>query len=75
MKIIKTICQLGQLNVSDIVRRINLIFTATLNHLKLLESEGVLSVWVYGRVHLYRLGDSKKAKAVVALVEAWTNTS
>jgi len=75
MKIIKTIYQLGQLNASDIARRINLNYTATQKHLKLLESEGVLSVWVYGRVHLYRLSDSKKAKAVVALVEAWTNTS
>lgn len=74
MKILKLIYQLGQLNVSDVARRIKMNYAATAGHLKILEKEGILEARVYGRVHMYRFGDSKKAKAVTALIEAWENT-
>jgi DNA-binding transcriptional ArsR family regulator len=71
MKILKLIYQLGQLNVSDIARRVKINFTSTSNHLKVLESEGILKVYRYGRIRMYRFDDSTKAKAVVALIEVW----
>jgi DNA-binding transcriptional ArsR family regulator len=71
MKILKLIYTLGQLNVSDIARRINMNYSATSDHLKLLESEGILAVRVYGRVRMYRFSESEKAKAVGALIEVW----
>ncbi len=71
MKILKLIYQLGQLNVSDLARRIKMNYTATAGHLKVLEKEGIIEPRVYGRVHMYRFGDSYKAKAVAALIEAW----
>jgi DNA-binding transcriptional ArsR family regulator len=72
MKILKLIYQLGQLNVSDVARRLKLNFTSTSEHLKVLESEGILQERTYGRVRMYRLNEgSAKAKAVVALIEAW----
>ncbi|MCW4029428.1 MAG: metalloregulator ArsR/SmtB family transcription factor [Candidatus Bathyarchaeota archaeon] len=72
LKILKLINQLGQLNVSDIARRINMNYTATANHLKLLQTEGLLQERTYGRVRLYRLNqDSPKAKAIAELIEAW----
>ena len=72
MKILKVIYQLGQLNVSDIARRIKLNFTSTSEHLKVLTSEGILQERTYGRVRMYRLDESSaKAMAVVALIEAW----
>jgi len=71
MKILKLIYQLGQLNVSDLARRINMNYTATSGHLKILEQEGIIEVRVYGRVHMYRFSDSERAKVVAALVEVW----
>jgi DNA-binding transcriptional ArsR family regulator len=71
MKILKLIYQLGQLNISDVARRIKMNYTATAAHLKLLAAEGILAERVYGRVHMYRFSDSEKAKAVAALIEVW----
>jgi len=72
MKILRIVARLGALNVSDIARRINLNFSTTNQHLKLLESEGVLQQKVYGRIRMYRFNEaSAKAQAVQKLIEAW----
>jgi DNA-binding transcriptional ArsR family regulator len=72
MKILKLIARLGALNVSDIARRINLNYTTTNQHLKLLESEGILQQRVYGRIRMYKFNESSpKAKAVQNLIETW----
>jgi DNA-binding transcriptional ArsR family regulator len=72
MKILKLIDQLGQLNVSDIARRIKMNYSTTNAHLKLLETEGILQQRVYGRIRLYRFNEgSAKAKAVQNLIEVW----
>lgn len=72
MKILKLIYTLGSLNASDIARRINMNYAATAEHLKILESEGILQERTYGRIRMYRFNEaSAKAKAVVGLIEAW----
>jgi len=72
MKILKLVAQLGELNVSDIARRIGVNFTTTSRHLRLLEEEGVLQQRVYGRIRMYRFNKaSPKAKAVQNLIDAW----
>ncbi len=72
MKILKLIYQLGQLNVSDIARRLKLNFVSTSKHLKLLESEGILQERTYGRVRMYRFNEgSAKAKALQNLLDVW----
>ncbi len=72
MKILKLVARLGALNISDIARRINLNYSTTKQHLKLLESEGVLQQRVYGRIRMYKFSDaSPKARAVQNLIEAW----
>ena len=71
MKILKLIYQLGQLNVSDLARRIKMNYTATVGHLKILEQESIIDSRVYGRVHMYRFSESERAKAVATLIEAW----
>ncbi len=72
MKILKLIYQLGSLNVSDVARRLKLNYASTSEHLKVLESEGILLEHKYGRVRMYRFSQgSAKAKAVVGLIEAW----
>lgn len=72
LKILKLVAQLGALNVSDIARRINLNYSATSAHLKLLEAEGILTQRVYGRIRMYKFNEnSLRAKAVQNLIEAW----
>jgi DNA-binding transcriptional ArsR family regulator len=71
MKILKLIYQLGQLNISDVARRLKLNFVSTSEHLKVLESEGILEERTYGRVRMYRFSENERAKAVVGLIEAW----
>jgi DNA-binding transcriptional ArsR family regulator len=72
MKILKLVARLGALNVSDIARRINLNYSTTNQHLKLLEAEGILQQQVYGRIRIYKFNNaSTKAVAVQNLIEAW----
>jgi len=72
MKILKLIYQLGQLNVSDVARRLKLNFASASGHLKILECEGILQERTYGRVRMYRFNEgSAKAKAVQNLIDAW----
>lgn len=72
MKILKLLARLGMLNVSDIAKRIGLNYSATNEHLRLLEAEGILVQRSYGRVRMYRFNEgSAKAKAVQSLIEAW----
>ncbi len=72
MKILKLLYQLGQLNVSDITRRLDANFTAVSENLKILEAEGILKELSYGRVRMYRFNEaSAKAKAVQGIIDAW----
>jgi DNA-binding transcriptional ArsR family regulator len=72
MKILKLIAKLGELNISDIARRIGMNFASTNRHLKILEEEGILQQRVYGRIRMYRFNQaSAKARAVQNLVDAW----
>jgi len=72
MKILKILGQVGELNVSEIARRLSVNYNTTSKHLKVLEDEGILRRKAFGRVRLYRFDEhSAKAKAVQALLEAW----
>jgi DNA-binding transcriptional ArsR family regulator len=72
MKILKLVERLGELNVSDIARRIGVNFTTTNRHLRVLEEEGILQQRVYGRIRMYRFNQASiKAKAVQDLIEVW----
>lgn len=75
MKILKMLNQVGELNVSDIARRLSVNYETTSGHLKVLEDEGILQHQVFGRIRLYRLNErSAKAKAVQNLIETWEKT-
>ena len=73
IKILKLVAQQGQRNTSDIARRIKINFTATDKHLRLLESEGILKLYTYGkRFRLYSFNEaSEKARAVQNLIHVW----
>jgi DNA-binding transcriptional ArsR family regulator len=76
MKILRILVQVGELNGSEIARRLNVNYITTSKHLKALEDEGVLVHKAFGRIRLYRLNEgSPKAKAVQALVETWEHAN
>jgi len=76
MKILRILVQVGELNGSEIARRLNVNYVTTSKHLKALENEGILVHKVFGRIRLYRLDErSSKAKAVQALIETWEHAN
>jgi predicted transcriptional regulator len=76
MKILKILMQVGELNVSEIARRLGVNYNTTSKHLKVLEDEGILQHKVFGRIRLYRLNEhSPKARALQNLMEAWEHAN
>lgn len=76
VKILKIIAQVGELNVSEIARRLSVNYTVTNNHLKILENEGILEHKTFGRIRLYRFNEfSPKAKAIQKLIEVWEHAN
>jgi predicted transcriptional regulator len=76
IKILKMLMQVGELNVSEIARRLGVNYNTTSKHLKVLEDEGVLQHKVFGRIRLYRLNEqSPKTKGVQNLIEAWEHAN
>lgn len=76
VKILKILAQLGELNVSQIARRLGVNYKTTDGHLKILENEGILQPKVFGRIRLYRFNQaSLKAKAIQDLIEAWEHAN
>jgi predicted transcriptional regulator len=76
IKILKILMQVGELNVSEIARRLGVNYNTTSKHLKVLEDEGILQHKVFGRIRLYRLNEhSPKAKGVQNLMEAWEHAN
>ena len=72
MKIVKMLERLGELNISEIARRLGVNYETAFRHLNLLEGEGVLSHKNYGRIRLYRMNEkSPKTKALENLLTVW----
>ena len=72
MKILKTLIQVGELNVSEIARRLSVNYVTTSKHLQALEEEDIVLHKIFGRIRLYRLNEhSSKAKAVQNLIDVW----
>jgi hypothetical protein len=47
-------------------------YASTAEHLRVLESESILQVHVYGRIKMYRFNEcTARAKAVAGLIEVW----
>lgn len=75
MKILKVLMQVGELNVSQITRRLGVNYKTTDKHLKVLEEEDMVKQKVFGRIRLYQLNHhSPKTKAVKDLMQVWEET-
>lgn len=76
MKTLKILMQVGELNVSEIARRLRVNYKITSKHLKVLEDEGIIRHKEFGRIRLYRLNKSSlKTKAVENLIEIWKHAN
>jgi DNA-binding transcriptional ArsR family regulator len=76
MKILKILVQTGELNVSEIARRLDVNYLTTVKHLEALETEGIIMHKTFGRIRLYRLDEqSSKAKAVQNLIDTWEHAN
>lgn len=76
MKILRILVQVGELNGSEIARRLSVNYGTTSKHLKALENEGILVHKAFGRIRLYRLNErSPRAKAVQTLIEMWEHAN
>lgn len=72
MKILKSLNRLGQLNVSEIAKRVGANYKVAFDHLKVLEDEAIIQHREFGRTRLFRFNEmSPKAKAIQRLLESW----
>jgi len=72
MKILKLLFKLGQLNTSDVARRVGTNYEIALRHLALLDKEGVIQQRLSGKTRFFRLASTAKAKATIRLLDEWS---
>jgi DNA-binding transcriptional ArsR family regulator len=76
VKILKILAQVGELNVSEIARRLGVNYNAAKKHLKILEDGDILRRKEFGRIRLYRLDEhSPRARALQKLMEVWEDAN
>jgi DNA-binding transcriptional ArsR family regulator len=75
VRILRILAEISQLNASEIARRAGLNYATASQHLKVLETSGLVRQRKFGRVRMYRfLAGSLRAQAVRHLVEVWEKT-
>jgi DNA-binding transcriptional ArsR family regulator len=72
MRILKMLFNLGQLNISDLAHRLGTNYATTLRHLSMLKKEHVVMEKRGGRTRFFRFAKTVKARAVMKLLEEWT---
>lgn len=76
VKILRILAQVGELNVSEIARRLGVNYRTTDQHLRFLEVEGIVRRKMFGRIRLYRFNNSSpKARAVQNFIDAWEHAN
>ena len=71
MRILKQLFQCGQLNTSRIAQRLGTNYETAIQHLALLEKEGVVTQRFSGKTRFFRFTKTLKALAVMKLLEEW----
>ena len=72
MRILRVLTEIAELHVSDIARRAGLNYSAANQHLRVLESLGLVRHKRYGRVRFFRLNEEDPgARIVKELIESW----
>lgn len=72
IKIVKLLMDMGELNVSEIARRLEINYNTASQHLRILESAGIVKQKTFGKIRLYRLNEqSPRVRALQNLIEFW----
>ncbi|MEM3694910.1 MAG: winged helix-turn-helix domain-containing protein [Candidatus Bathyarchaeia archaeon] len=72
IKILKILMSMGELNISELARRLNINYSTARQHLQILEDAGMIKQKTFGKIRLYRLNEqSPRVRALQNLIEVW----
>lgn len=72
VRIIKALSEVGELNISEIARRVELNYTTTNQHLHALKEAGLVQEKKFGRIRIFRFKyEYPRAQAIKDLIDFW----
>jgi DNA-binding transcriptional ArsR family regulator len=74
VRILRILAKMGELNISEIVRRTELNHLSAERHLTFLKDAGLIVEKRYGRIRIFELnGKDERLKAIMDLFRSWEN--
>jgi len=71
-RLLKVLAEVGELNITEIVRRAGLNYTAASRHLKALRAMGLVEEKTFGKIRILSLKqEDPRAEAIRTLVCSW----
>ena len=75
VKILRILAEIGELNISEIARRVGLNYATTNQHLQVLENNKLVRHKTFGRIRIFRYNDENpRAILIRQLMEFWEET-
>lgn len=72
VRVLKVLAEMGELNISEIVRKAGLNYTTTNQHLRSLEKMEIVKEKRFGKIRIYRFNaENPRAKAISQLIKHW----
>jgi len=72
IKILKELAASGELNISELCRRVNLNHSSTKSHLEVLLQSGLIEEKIFGRIKIYRYKiEDLRARSLRSLFDIW----
>lgn len=72
VRILKILSEAGELNISEIARRVELNYTTTNQHLNVLKVAGLIQEKKFGRIRIFRFKyEYPRAQAIKNLIDFW----
>lgn len=76
VRILRILTEIGELNISEIVRRAKLNYTTTNQHLQALETAGIICHKKFGRIRIFRLNEENpRVRFIKKLIDFWGQTN
>jgi DNA-binding transcriptional ArsR family regulator len=76
VRILRILTEIGELNISEIVRRANLNYTTTNQHLQALETAEIICHKKFGRIRIFRLNEENpRVRIIKQLIDFWGQTN
>jgi len=71
-RILKVLSEVGELNISEIARRVELNYTTTNQHLQKLKDAGLVQEKKFGRIRIFRFkNEDQRAQMIKNFIEFW----